>query len=490
MRVFRPVQLLLLIMLGLAGCRVLPASPGDVADAQLTVLYTNDEHGWMEGMETGQGAANLIGLWKEKYNFTPDGPFLVLSGGDNWTGPAISTWFDGESMVEVMNQVGYRASAVGNHEFDFGLPVLEARLQEAQFPYLAANMRYKSNQQVPEDLGIKPFTIVEVGGIRIALIGLANKITPTVTNPVNVAEFDFIGYEEALREFVPQARAAGAEWVMVPGHLCMDELVDLARAVADLDIQLLGGGHCNELQARRIGDTAVIAGGYHLTSYAYAVFHYDPGTHSIRSINLGTEQNQGGSSDPPIAGIIAGWQKKTEAELNITIGYLDQEIARRSPEMGALITESWLWGYPTAQVAITNWGGMRDRIPAGPVRLADVVGVMPFNNVIVEVRLTGRQLKQVIRQAGTTPALGGVHREGLNWVMNESGQPLEDDETYTVLVNDFLYAGGDDLTLLGQFDPLGYNTAIDWRQPVIDWIEAQNSTPENPLDAAIRDLVQ
>jgi 2',3'-cyclic-nucleotide 2'-phosphodiesterase (5'-nucleotidase family) len=90
----------------------------------LTILYTNDEHGWMEGMEPGQSAAHLYEMWQEEEGYYEDGPFLILSGGDNWTGPAISTWTEGESMVAVMNAMHYDASAVGNHEFDFGLEVI------------------------------------------------------------------------------------------------------------------------------------------------------------------------------------------------------------------------------------------------------------------------------------------------------------------------------------------------------------------------------
>src|SRR3972149_11171560 len=97
---------------------------------QLTVLYTNDEDGWMEGVAKGRGAANLLGLGREKEGYTPDGPYLILSGGDNWTGPAISTWFQGLGMVEVMNAMGYAASAIGNHEFDFGLDILKTRISE------------------------------------------------------------------------------------------------------------------------------------------------------------------------------------------------------------------------------------------------------------------------------------------------------------------------------------------------------------------------
>ena len=63
----------------------------------ITVLYTNDEHGWMEGMSAGTGAAELLGIWQNEERYSPDDEsFIILSGGDMWTGPAISTWFDGE----------------------------------------------------------------------------------------------------------------------------------------------------------------------------------------------------------------------------------------------------------------------------------------------------------------------------------------------------------------------------------------------------------
>jgi hypothetical protein len=53
-----------------------------------------------------------------------------------------------------------------------------------------------------------------------------------------------------------------------------------------------------------------------------------------------------------------------------------------------------------------------------------------------------------------------------------------------------MYNGGDGYTLLAKYDPNGYNTAINWRQPVIDWIRAQKSTPAEPLDEAIKALSQ
>ena len=159
-------MMFLLIAFLLTACQ---SAVTDVADAvierehegdlvTLTVIYTNDEHGWIMGEEVGQGAAEIAGLWAA--NYAGDDAVLILSGGDNWTGPAISTWFGGESMVEVMNAMGYTAAAVGNHEFDFGLAGLKIRTEQANYPYLGANIRYKSDGSVPAVLGFQPYKIV------------------------------------------------------------------------------------------------------------------------------------------------------------------------------------------------------------------------------------------------------------------------------------------------------------------------------------------
>ncbi|MEN8172354.1 MAG: bifunctional UDP-sugar hydrolase/5'-nucleotidase, partial [Chloroflexota bacterium] len=454
----------------------------------LTVLYTNDEHGWIEGRESGSGAATLAGLWADA-GYENQGDLLILSGGDNWTGPAISTWFDGQSMVAVMNVMGYHAAAIGNHEFDFGLDVLQTRLAEAEFPYLSANTRYKAGGSTPTDLGIQAYTIVDTGVLRVGLIGLTLTDTPSITNPEHTAVFDFIDYETALREVVPQVRAEGVDMIIVPAHVCTDELIPLASAVSDLNVALLGGGHCHERFAQQIGDTVLISAGDGYASYAYAAFELDPGTKDMISVDYGIAENRGGVEDTDVAQVVAHWKAETDRELDVVIGYLEDDLSKRGDRMAALITEAWLAAYPTADVAITNWGGMRDRIPAGEITMADVVGVMPFNNVLVDVKMTGAQLASVLAAGRGDPPVGGIHRENGQWVLNKTGLPIEPDEMYAVLVNDFMYAGGDNLTMLVEYDPDAYNTSISWRQPVIDWIEAQETTAEKPLDALIDALM-
>ena len=451
---------------------------------EITILYTNDEHGWMEGQSEDASAAHLMGLWQEVEGYTPDADgFILLSGGDMWTGPAISTWFEGKSMAEVMNEMGYMAAAVGNHEFDFGLDGLQARAEQSDFPFLSANIRYKSNGETPTDLGIEPYIIKTINDVEVGIIGLTTTDTPITTNPTNVTNFDFIHYETALREVVPQLQAEGAELILVPTHICRHELDSLAQHVDDLDIHLFGGGHCNELFASKEGNSILLTGGSGLSSYAQATILFDTATDTVVDANYDTIINSGGTPDPTIEAIISKWREEANIELNRIIGYSDSTILQRSPDMQTLITESWLLSYPSADVAITNLGGMRADLPAGDISLANIITVMPFDNVIIELTLTGQELINVLSNGPA--AVGGIHRQGGQWVFNETNEPLELDATYSVLVNDFMYSGGDDYGMLAEFDSEGYDTAIQWRQPIIDWIETQNSSEERPLDISL-----
>jgi 5'-nucleotidase/UDP-sugar diphosphatase len=504
----KPILALLITALLLTACLSSTATPSPVsplpsatplppgitpsslplAATQLTILYTSDEHGWMSGQENGQGAAELLGLLQAEHGLGQNPAVILLSGGDNWTGPAISTWFDGEGMVVVMNAMGYSASTIGNHEFDFGLDVLQTRLDEADFPYLSANLRLRSDGSVPTELGIQPFTILETAGRKVGIIGLSTTGTPLVTNPAYLTDFEFIGYEAALRQFVPQMRAEGAEIILLIAHVCVHELELLAAQVDDLGIAMMGGGHCHISYARRSGETAIIASGAELDGYAFATISYDPSSGHTRVEDLGVKANQGGDPDPGVAQIVASWQALTDAELDVEIGYLAELVPEDSQPMQDLITESWIWAYPNADIALTNLGGFRTDLPAGYVTMSNIVSILPFNNVLIEVHLTGSEVISVLAHGRDNLAIGGMHRQGGSWVLENSGMPLDPEALYSVLVNDYMYAGGDGFTMLAEADPDAYQTGIDWRQPVIDWILAQESSPETPLDAAIVSL--
>ena len=102
------------------------------------------------------------------------------------------------------------------------------------------------------------------------------------------------------------------------------------------------------------------------------------------------------------------------------------------------------------------------------------------------MELTGDQLLRTLARGNA--AVGGARLGIGEWILESTGEPIRRDETYHVLVNDFMYAGGDNYGMLAEFDPGAYNTAIDWRQPVIDWMLAQDSSAAAPLDDAFAAL--
>jgi 2',3'-cyclic-nucleotide 2'-phosphodiesterase (5'-nucleotidase family) len=439
---------------------------------RLIILYTNDEHGWMEPTDTHGGAAGMMGLWKNNDGYTEDGPFLVLSGGDMWTGPAISTWTRGESMIDVMNAVGYDAAAIGNHEFDFKIEGLNQRAAQSTFPFLSANIREKETGAIPGFA--TPYIVKEVNGIKVGLIGLTTTTTPFSTHPDNVKDFDFIAYDTALGEIVPQVIGDGAELLIVVGHICRSEMEALAPYAAELGIAIIGGGHCHEQVNESINGVTIIEARSYMTHYIKVDILFDTSTDTIISLNTNIYENSGGTPDPDIETTVSFWQDEVEETLSEVIGYVNQEIDQFSPAMYNMVTDSWLFGYPTADISLTNTGGIRQSIPAGNITFGTIVGVLPFEDDIFEVELTGAQLIECIRDL----VVGGMTTIGGYQLSN--GTPIRPGTTYKVLTIDYLYSRSD--YCFQYYDPFPYNTSIHYRQPVIDWIRSLNTSAANPLD--------
>ena len=458
----------------LSACQV-----AEQYERSFTVLYTNDEHGWMEGMGESNSAANLMQLWKdaEGYSIANAEDFLLLSGGDNWTGPAISTWNQGESMVELMNSMGYAASAIGNHEFDFGLDTIRKRSAEADYAYVSANTTWRDSGLVPKDIGIVEYRIVEAGGVLVGVIGLTTTETSTPTNPATVAPLRVNNSEATLRRIVPEIEAQGVELTFVISHVCLDELEPLALAVADLDIALFGAGHCNELIAKRLDSAVILGGGFHFGSYARATFSLaaDGGVH----VDFATAENAGASADPETLAIIEKWQSRSEASLSEVLAYVDKTVPRGAV-LDQLVVDSWLWADPVADVAVTNAGGIRAPLPSGAVTLGDTVAILPFDNTIVAVEISGAELVAALNE-GSRPRAAGIAQVDDKWVLSATGEAPEADKRYRVLINSFMYAGGDGYERFASADPNAYDTGTQYGLPFRDWLRSLASTQARPL---------
>src|ERR1043165_9965460 len=185
------------LAVGLAGCpedKTKPATPGSggmaqpgtpgAADAQkpsVTVLVTSDELGWLlpsadEGGKKKGGAAELLGQWVAEEKHCPGGTAckpgydatVALSTGNHWNGPAISSFFRGESTAEVMKRMGYQVSTLGTHELDFGRDQFLRNRGLDGISYVAANLKVKAPDA--KDMELPPFKIVERRGVKLGVV--------------------------------------------------------------------------------------------------------------------------------------------------------------------------------------------------------------------------------------------------------------------------------------------------------------------------------
>ncbi len=488
---FRSRIVLVVCFLLLAGLIPAAAQDGAAQDGvvTITILNTADEHGWLQpftpfgAQDVQGGAANVAGWWAEIEAIDPDHT-LILSSGDNWTGPSISTWFQGEPVVEVFNLMGYDATVIGNHEFDFGREVLDARIAASDFAYLGANIRDAESGDLAAF--VQPYIIQEVAGVEIGIIGLTTTDTPQTTHPINIGDLAFVDYAETLETYVPAMREAGADVIVVLAHVCVDELSTLARRDGSL-VDAMFGGHCHAYTAAMVDGVSIMDSGWAWRSYARLDISYDPAAEAIIDmeqalVEVAYQGENPVTPDPDVQAIVDGWQAQADEALAQEIGYSAEGLARQSPEMVNWVTDAWLWAYPTAEVAVTNLGGFRQEIPAGPITLSDIVGVLPFENRLYEVAITGAELAANLACCGG--AVSGItyRRSGGGVAITfTEGRAFDPDATYRVLISDFMYFGGDGY-LFGAQDPDGYDTGIQWRQPAIDWLLANETTPDDPLE--------
>jgi 2',3'-cyclic-nucleotide 2'-phosphodiesterase (5'-nucleotidase family) len=446
---------------------------------RLVILHTNDEHGWVESYKGTGGAAGLQHLWLRNEGYRADGPFLVISSGDMWTGPAISTALEGESMIDVMNALGYRSATLGNHDFDFGHQAIRERREEAAFPFLGANIRLRSTGALPDY--VDPYALIDVNGIRVGVLGVTTIETPIDTRPTNVADLEFRPYAEALEAYVPEMRAAGADLIVVAGHICGSEAEALAPLASSLGVSLIAGGHCHEQITRTVDGVTLIESSYFLRGYTRVDLMVD--TAQDRAVETQAEYrpNREGARDPTMASRISAWIEQLPAGMLEPLGYAGVEIDRHSPEMRSLLLEAWLEADPLAEVALASARYVQQDLLPGDVSQATVIGILPTENVLVRIELTGEQLLEVLR--ARRPLVAGVSETPGGYRLS-SGALLDPQATYTVLLPDTLYLGGNYYEV-ARYDPTPTSTGIDWREPMLARLRSLQTSRDHPLEGVL-----
>lgn len=455
----------------------------EIPSINLTILHINDFHGRLlpyivrsisEKIPVS-GFAYLAQLINEERSKNPEGTIL-LSAGDMFQGTPQSNIFRGEPVIEIMNLLNFDAMAIGNHEFDWGQETLQKLVSLSKFPYLSANIFDKDGKYLPY---LKPYIILERKGLKIAVIGLTTPETAYITKPDYVQNLVFKNPEEVLPRIIDEVRNKGANLVVVLSHLGFDADKNLAEKVSGIDVIIGGHSHTVVINPAIVRGVIITQAGYNGIYLGVLELKIQPDTNMIlgytkenelKTVFAGPENK----FDEKVAQIIDKYNNQLKEEFAKVVGETLVDLVRNYNEesnVGNVICDA-MREATSADIAFQNSGGIRTDINKGPITMELVYTLLPFDNVLVVMDLTGAQILKLLEQSATLEK-GILQQSGLKVkydMTKPKGQrvlevfvgdkPLELDKVYKVVTNDFLAAGGDNFVTFKEGKNLVYGDML------------------------------
>lgn len=498
------------VMLALAAL-IVPASAAPRNAVEIQILNVSDWHGQLDSVFV-PGVGNIGGAAVLSSYFTADrlaNPnTLTLTAGDAiGATPPLSGFFEDVPAIKAMRLMGFDADTLGNHNFDAGLNRLQSQIDLAgstteagkPFVYLSANLK-----NVDENVsGVAPYKIFEVGGVKVAVIGVTNPEAPSLVFPGNFGTIEITDPIAGANKASAAARAAGARVVVGLIHAGVTSfdsagnatgpLIDFANNVGGFDIIL--GDH-TDIKYQGIHNNALVTENKSKgVTYSRVKLSLDPKNGRIitRSAEFVTPLSSAVTPDTAIVQMLAPYRTELAAAYDQRIGVATHLFPRSGNNerlgeaaIGNLVTDAIRSTYGT-QLALTNGGGLRAALPssyapvdktlrrtsvgyaAGPpydLVVGDVFAVLPFGNSVVTRNVTGAQLHAALElSVAALPNANGRFAQisGFKFTYDLSRAPgsrvvsvtldngapiLVDGTTYTFATNDFVNAGGDGYTML------------------------------------------
>ncbi|AUT43686.1 bifunctional UDP-sugar hydrolase/5'-nucleotidase UshA [Aeromonas caviae] len=494
----------LAVLAALSGCNT--SSNDSVAPCtenvcKLTILHTNDTHGrfWHNDKgEYGMAAQKTLVERLRAEAKAAGSEVLVLSGGDVNTGVPESDLQDAEPDFMAMNSIRYDAMAVGNHEFDNPLTILEKQRQWAQFPMISANIYDKTSGKRYFD----PYKVFKLeSGLKVAVLGLTTEDTAQLVDPNNVQTLEFRDPTTEAANLGKQIRDnKEANLVLAITHMGHYENgqhgsnapgdVEMARALPAGTLDAIIGGHSQNPVCMEPGTPDKYAdfkpgddcqpdqqnGTWIMQAHEWgkyvgrAQFDYQNGKltltqYDLIPVNL---KNADGDfiqeeivKDPELYNTLLTYQEKGQQELGVVIGATDgvldgerANVRNKQTNLGRLITTATAEKLST-DFGIVNSGGVRASIAAGDISYRDVLTVHPFGNTVNKATMSGNELLTYLGQVATKTANTGGYAQfgGIKMTVDcqaksvdiatIGGKAFDPAATYSFSIPSFSAAGGD-----------------------------------------------
>lgn len=504
--------------------------PDDLVD--LTVLATNDFHGAFQGLGAPElagkgrlmGGVEYLGGMMAKLRAEAPGPVLMLDAGDCFQGELAVNVAEGLPCVRMFGLLGYDATTIGNHEFDYidcgpeverpvfpeAQPVgatagdprcaLKKAMSAATYPVVVANVRDAATGDRWAMPAMRPWIVVEKGGIKVGITGVVTPTTPMVSNPGGSVGLKFTDPVAEVRDVLPAMREAGAGVIIVLAHLdgdcprgdelatgrtsCRvgDDLGRLLDAFPDGEIDLVVAGHSHVFLAGNAQRPQVIESMSQGRTIARAVISVDrltgraAATRALPPVPICRAVDEASALCKPgypgfqgIAPVLPAGRKLREEIEAVAAPICRDFVARaatvvahvrdRESPLGDLTADMMRdaaddgkGGAGPADFAFVNMGSIRDSLAAGPITMCDLHRIWPFDDRLVEVSMTGAELDRILRfVTGTLHkwfAVSGltieVKKDGtLVALRDAAGKPVVADRRYRVVTSAYLLRGGD-----------------------------------------------
>ena len=526
--------LIILLVLVLVGRSFAPDR------VQITILGTTDLHGNINPIDyytnkpDNRGIAKVATLIKRIRKEQPN--VLLIDSGDTIQGSPLESFHGRKNntppdpMMLVMNSLNYDAMAVGNHEYNFGLKVLEKARSEAKFPWLSANTYDQSKQQTH----YKPYIIKEVAGVKIGILGLTTPGIPNWDNPPNYAGLEFHEPVVEARKWVPILRdQEKADVVVIAMHMGLEEdlstgvmspgqvqheneAILIAKEVPGVDVIFMGHTHREvpSLYFNGVLLTQANHWGRHLARADLYLQKAGTGWRMYAKSARTLPSDDRVEPDPEVVKIAEPYDRETQAWLSREIGDSPEELTARDARFRDtaildLIQKVQL-DAGKADVSMVASFNPAARIAKGPVSVRDIAGLYVYENTLVVLEVTGQQLKDALEHSAKyfkeyvpgkpasdlvdekIPAYNFDIAEGVTYDLDISkpigqriqnlrfhGQPLSMTRKLRLATNNYRVNGG------GGYDmyknaPVVYRSSEEIRELIIDWVEKNKTVPTKP----------
>ncbi|MEL0646065.1 bifunctional UDP-sugar hydrolase/5'-nucleotidase UshA [Pseudoalteromonas agarivorans] len=510
------IIILFSVFLSLIGCT--SSTPDSISSSSptqyLTVLHTNDNHGRFWHNEKGEyGMAarkTLIDSLRAEAK-SKGHAVILLSGGDINTGIPESDLQHAEPDFKGMSLLGYDAMALGNHEFDNPIKILNKQQQWATFPLLSANIFDKSTGEH----AFESYKILEKNGLKIAVIGLTTTDTAKIGNPQYIGHLEFKDPTEVTAKLAKKIKAKYNPDVTIAlthmGHFVDANFginapgdVTLARSLPANTLDMIIGGHSQEpvcmsdtnvndanfkpglackpdqqngtwiMQAHEwgkyVGKAEFKLEGEKLTLIDYKLMPVNLYVDKVQADGSTKEvlANEYIKPDPTLEAFLATYQAKGAKQIAGKIGSVDarlegdrNKVRYQQTNLARVIIQAQM-NAVGADFGLISGGGIRSGIEAGEISYKDILKVHPFKNRITYMDWKGSDLWNYLATVTSFPPDAGAylqyhkisfeHKEGnlINVYIN--GEAIDKNKTYRMSLNSYNASGGDGYPVINNLE--------------------------------------